>query len=673
MAEHLDARIGTTELALLALKSGLRTSSGARVENDKVLRAFRSDLPRGFGHFLVVDGSGNNIGSSEVDSSGGVLADNFAAQGKPLSYGFRIAGPLRPFGNRGSQALAVIYPLDSAGSRIIGLIPLSAIQREVLRRDIPDASLAALVRNSGEVITSSASTSYWMGRRIEIAAATGADSAGRVGTLIGQNGASLYAAYAPSEHAPLGIVVGTPESLAFAKARRDMWRAIGWGALAFFLGVLLASTQATKIIRPLYELESDAATLGAGDLNHRSRIDSSDELGRLGRSINAMAERLQRREAEALQAQKMESVGQLAGGIAHDFNNLLTVIGGRLELLASGDQLSADAQEDIGEMRGATTRAVSLTRQLLAFSRKQLLRPRVIDLNAVVDEIEPMLRRLIGEDIQIVIAREPQLERVLADSSQIHQVLMNLCLNARDAMPAGGLLRIETRNQAVSPEDEDENLPAGRYVVVSVADTGQGMDEPTKARIFDPFFTTKPAGKGTGLGLATVYGIVRQSGAKITVDTAPGRGSTFYTYFPASDAEFTGEYAVASSEDARGTETILLVEDERSVRELATKILESRGYKVIAASHGGDAMQFVQGSEQKIDLVLTDVVMPGMSGRELVENLTRLRPGIKVLYMSGYTDDEIVKRGLFDPNVDFIQKPFSAEQLGAHTREALDG
>jgi signal transduction histidine kinase/CheY-like chemotaxis protein len=463
--------------------------------------------------------------------------------------------------------------------------------------------------------------------------------------------------------------------LAFAKARRDFWRAIGWGLLASFLGVVLAWTQASRIVRPLEQLAEDAAVLGGGELGHRSRIHTTDELGHLAESINAMAETLERREAEAIQAQKMESVGQLAGGIAHDFNNLLTVISGRLELLAAGENLTADELEDVGEIRAATTRAVSLTRQLLAFSRKQLLRPKIVDLNSIMDEIEPMLSRLIGEDVQIVIVRDPALGHILADPGQVHQVLLNLSLNARDAMPNGGLLRIETRNESVTREaaQKIQGIQPGDYVVMTVTDTGHGMDERTMARIFDPFFTTKPAGKGTGLGLSTVYGIVKQSGATITVASARGKGTTFRVYFPVTDAPPTGEHRVVRLEAPKGTESILVVEDERAVRDLATKILESRGYKVLSAAHGGDALQIIAGSQRRIDLVLTDVVMPGMSGRELVESLRRARPGIKVLYMSGYTDDEIVRRGLLDPAVGFIQKPFTAEELALKVRDALDG
>jgi two-component system, cell cycle sensor histidine kinase and response regulator CckA len=376
-------------------------------------------------------------------------------------------------------------------------------------------------------------------------------------------------------------------------------------------------------------------------------------------------------EAELRQSQRMETVGQLAGGVAHDFNNLLTAINGRTEFLAESKNLDASQREDVEEIRLAAERAASLTRQLLAFSRKQVLTPRVIDLNEVVGTMEPMLRRLIGEDILVQIVQQPGLGHVMADKGQLEQILLNLCLNARDAMPNGGVLKIETGSASAAVPGVSATPPqASRIVMLSVSDTGQGMDDHTREHIFEPFFTTKPEGKGTGLGLSTVYGIVQQSGATIAVDTALGRGTSFKISFPRTDAELST--LERSPLRRAGSERLLLVEDERAVRELAERIFRARGYKVTATGEGKEALHAFAAAPDEIDLVITDLIMPGMSGRELVQALHQIRPDLKALYISGYTEDEIIRRGLHDPSVAFLQKPFTADELSDRVRSLLD-
>jgi PAS domain S-box-containing protein len=385
----------------------------------------------------------------------------------------------------------------------------------------------------------------------------------------------------------------------------------------------------------------------------------------------------ERRELEhqLRQAQKMESIGRLAGGVAHDFNNILTVITGRADFLIGAPNLIGEQEGDLQEIKTAADRAGDLTRQLLAFSRKQLLQPRLVDLNREVDQVEPMLRRLIGEDIEIVVVRGKNLGRVMADPGQVNQVLLNLALNARDAMPSGGLLTILTANEpgTMNGNGSDRKSPGDDSVMLEVRDSGCGMDEATAARIFEPFFTTKGEGKGTGLGLATVYGIVKQSGGTISVHSAPEMGTTFRIVFPAADAIDPAKLVrdKAETSDA-GSETILLVEDDSSVRDLAQRVLEMRGYTVLPASDGADALRIALGPDVLIDLIVTDVVMPGMNGREFVEALSGRTPGIPVLYMSGYTDDDIIRRGLSDSKVAFLQKPFDAKSLARLVRSVLD-
>ncbi len=380
-------------------------------------------------------------------------------------------------------------------------------------------------------------------------------------------------------------------------------------------------------------------------------------------------------EEQFRQAQKMEAVGQLAGGVAHDFNNLLTVITGYSEILL--DEIPEDnpGRRHAREIRGAADRATELTRQLLAFSRKQVLQTKVLDLNTVVGSMQGMLRRLIGEDIMLVTRPGANLGRVKADPMQIEQIILNLAVNARDAMPKGGTLMIETENVHLDASYARQHAGAaeGDYVMLAVSDTGCGMDAETRSHIFEPFFTTKEKGKGTGLGLAMVYGTIKQSGGYIWVYSEPGQGSSFKIYLPLVKAEAESAPAEPARIDENcGKETILLVEDEFSLRELVRTTLHSKGYVVLEASDGKDALNLCERYHGSIDLMLTDVVMPGMSGRELADRLKQLRPGLRVLYMSGYTDSVAVHRGVLDPKMSFIQKPFTLDALARQVRKTLD-
>jgi len=381
-----------------------------------------------------------------------------------------------------------------------------------------------------------------------------------------------------------------------------------------------------------------------------------------------------RLEEQFQQAQRLESVGRLAGGVAHDFNNMLAVILGYAELMLTDLSPGDPHFEKVRQILEAGVRSRNLIRQLLAFSRKQVLQPEVLDLNAVVKNLEKMLRRLIGEDIELTARLAENLGAVEADPGQIEQVIMNLAVNARDAMPEGGKLSIETGEVRL---DEDyarnhKGVRPGEYVMLAVTDTGQGMDKMTQAKIFEPFFTTKEQGKGTGLGLATVYGIVKQSGGNIWCYSEPGRGTTFKVYLPRVRAEPEGRAEVQAGEAApSGLEHILVVEDESTVRLLLDRVLGSLKYRVTVAADGPQALELVEGRGLRPDLVITDVVMPGMSGRELVERLRKDRPDLKVLYMSGYTDNAIVHHGVLDPGTPFLQKPFTRHSLAAKIREVL--
>ena len=403
----------------------------------------------------------------------------------------------------------------------------------------------------------------------------------------------------------------------------------------------------------------------------RLRVENEEFLRRLRAANDDLERRVRERTEELLQAQKMEAIGQLAGGIAHDFNNQLFVINGYTELLLKRFAADPAVRSYLEEVRRAGDHASGLTRQLLAFSRKQVLQPEVLDLNHVVKDAEKMLRRLLGEQIAIAVSCAPAIGGVLADPVQVQQVLINLSVNARDAMPEGGRLLIETAEFEVDTAAARDGLVPGRYVVLKVEDNGTGMDEATRARIFEPFFTTKEKGKGTGLGLSTVYGIVQQSGAHLSVESEPGRGTAFRIFFPRTqpDAAAAGG---AQEAPAGGSEIVLLAEDERAVRELLGNSLQAAGYTVLAAGDGVEALRLSRQWKGHIHLLLTDVVMPHMGGPELAEQLRLLRPDTRVLYVSGYTDEAIIHQGVLDPSFAFLNKPVAIGELLRKVREVLD-
>ena len=396
-----------------------------------------------------------------------------------------------------------------------------------------------------------------------------------------------------------------------------------------------------------------------------------DPDGRIG-GVVEVAEDVSERfflEEQLRQAQRMESVGRLAGGVAHDFNNLLSIVNGYCDLILDSLDKGDPLRSEVGEIRKAGERATSLTRQLLAFSRKQVLKPRPLCLNTILEQMEKMLKRLIGEDIELSMARAADLRAVEADPGQMEQIVMNLAVNARDAMPTGGKLIIETRNAEI--DETDGTMGPGPYALLSMSDTGHGMEPAVLNRIFEPFYTTKERGKGTGLGLSTVFGIVKQSGGDIRACSEKGKGSTFEIFLPETKKEPEG-FVPRKASKAGGTETLLIVEDESAVRELARRILESAGYKTLEAANGGEALLLCERFGSGIALVLTDIVMPGMSGKELYERLSRINPAMKVVYMSGYTDNAIVHHGILDRETHFINKPFTVNDLLSKIRIALD-
>ncbi len=490
------------------------------------------------------------------------------------------------------------------------------------------------------------------------------------------------------------LIIETDMGVVRGMLLRNRMKLVKTGALILAGVLLLGITATTLLVRPLKKLEREAREVVREFTGEELAPDlRGNEIDTLAAANHRMVEAIRnhisaREEAETAlrqsgeqlrQAQKMEAIGRLAGGVAHDFNNLLTVINGYSDVLLRRLGETDPARREVGEIQKAGERAAALTRQLLAFSRKQVLEPKPVRLNNVVSGMSTMLRRLIGENVVLATVLDSDVWTVVADPGQVEQVVVNLVVNARDAMPSGGTITISTSNAALdAPEDRDGYvLPAGRYARIGIADTGCGMDEETKARMFDPFFTTKERGKGTGLGLASVYGIVKQSGGHILARSAPGLGTSFEVYFPMAretdgDAAKSAETVTNRAEPVRSGETILLVEDEEAVLELVTEGLTGDGYRVLAAGNAFEALSLLERHSRPIDLLLTDLMMPGMNGIDLARRLMPLHHGMKVLLMSGYSEEEIGKFVEKEPGTAFLHKPVTPSILSRKVREVLD-
>jgi signal transduction histidine kinase/ActR/RegA family two-component response regulator len=546
----------------------------------------------------------------------------------------------------------------------------------------PPGVLSQLVGRNATILLGNARGGAWTDLSHVVPAPPVDTSQNGIREYRGADGDGRLGAVAHIRGTPWAVWVEFRRSQVIAPARTFLNRMLVTAGIVVLLAAALVRTVTRRMTTPLTELTSAAESIAGGDYTRRVAVDRRDEIGRLGAAFNAMGGQIEKdiSERRALedqlrQSQKMEAIGRLAGGVAHDFNNLLTAILGYTNFVLEDLDKTHPVRRDVEEIRKAGESASSLTRQLLAFSRRQVLQPQIVDLNEIVRKMDGLLRRLIGEDITLSSRPGERLDPVFVDPGQMEQILLNLAVNARDAMPHGGILTIETANVLLDESyvAHHRGASVGPHVTLAVSDNGTGMTGETLSHVFEPFFTTKPRGEGTGLGLAMVYGIVKQSGGSIWVYSEPGKGTTFKISFPrAAEEEPVPAPTPVVMDALDGGETILVAEDQPEVRALAHKTLTRHGYTVLEARSGTEALEIVRAYQGPIHLLLTDVIMPVMSGRELVTELSRSHPEIRILYASGYTDDAIVRHGMLDPGAAFLQKPFNPRSLLLKIREVLD-
>jgi signal transduction histidine kinase/CheY-like chemotaxis protein len=680
LAAHQESLVAGAQQLIHALSQlpEVRRRDAARVHD---LLAGIHRLNAQYSNLFIADAAGT-VWAQALDQPPFSAADRryfkqAVASGR-LSSGEYLIGR-----SSGKPTLTFAQPFRDARGELAGIICIG-LDPGLYRRFLPPSALAGgmnylLLDHRGVVIARGSDEARFVGRPFPPVLFEGAlgGNEGEVATTVSMAGderlVSRRRLWLPGEDRPyLLVLTSVPTAGLRAGADRATLRDVGLLLLVLFAAASLAWLLGERSIAgPLRRLESATRRVAGGDLQVRvAGAPGSREVEALARSVDDMARQLDERERARrhseqlyLQSQKMESVGRLAGGIAHDFNNLLTVINGHCALLRDTLTDRPDALEDLEVIRSAGESAGSLTRQLLAFSRKQLLQPRVVDLNLLLAGTDRMLRRVLGEDVRLVTHLAPGLWPIRADPGQVEQVVMNLAVNARDAMPRGGTLTLETANVLLPPGGEGPRSAGDEdHVLLAVSDTGEGMDAATLERLFEPFFTTKNE-RGTGLGLSTVYGIVTQSGGRVAVESAPGRGTVFRVHFPRERDVVAPPPGVERSAADPGTRTILVAEDSDPVRALMRDVLELRGHRVLDARSGEEAVALSEQHAGPIDLLLADVVMPGMSGRELAERLGASRPELRVLYVTGYTDDRILTEGLLQARIDLLEKPFTPDAL----------
>jgi len=643
----------------------------------------------------VTDGKGTVTCSAAAAPSRSLSDRTYfqrALSSKKFAVGEHIVGR-----QTGRSSLPFAVPvLDEAGEVqqvVFATFDLVVLSGSLITADWPGNAILMITDRNHTVLAIHPGGLEWIGRSLEkdpLTAQMGVRPSGFAEHV--EHGTAEVMAFNRVQPLESGLIVrvNVTKTQGRAAAIWAMARtllAFGLVSCLIIVGARVASNR--FLLRPIAQLTGASRKLAAGDLSARVAANTTiPELHELAKSFDGMAAALEERESARLiegmerkdleqqyhRSQKMDAIGRLAGGIAHDFNNMLTAILGYCELLLDDPGLPESHRADIREIEKAGKTAAQLTRQLLAFSRREVVAPVVLDLNAIISSIDNMLHRLVGEHIEMKGALAHDLHAVKADRAQIEQVILNLAVNARDAMPQGGRLTIETANVHLPDGVASAYLacPPGDYVMLAVSDTGSGIEPDVLQHLFEPFFTTKGHGKGTGLGLPTVYGIAKQNNGGIVVESALGQGSVFRIYFPSSQEPIVDEaQAPAVERSGSGKATILIVEDDPGIRELSTKILSRYGYNVLVAEGGEEAREVSKRHDGAIDLLLSDVVMPGMSGPKVAEMLTSMRPELKVLFMSGYSDNAVVRHGVMERDVPFLQKPFTPEGLANKIVEVL--
>ena len=689
-ARTLDGSIAEAQTLLLSLSRELDPSAPAE-RNDVVLRSLFEAAPVQYANIWFADTAGNNIGAARLPAEGRAALS--IRERRYLRTALRtrkfVVGEVVPAAELPGNPLVLsfVFPVTSADSSVVLAVLGASIQLDSLEairaaHALPIGSVLTVLDSTGTVVIRSADAAGWIGRTFndERTRRNFAKNEG-VGEGKSADGTVRLASYKGLERITWMAYIGVPARYTTDLIKRQFLRDLVTGALITLLFLVVGYLLALRIITPIEALTADARAIADGDMARRSTIVSDDEVGDLAGAFNRMADTVEERNAalqksqeQLLHAQKMDALGAFAGGIAHDFNNYLSAIVGHAELAESALSSNDPVREDIRQILSASARAADLTRQILVFSRKQVVELHMLDLNEVLRGIERMLLRVAGASRSLTLALSPTPLPVLADHGQLEQVIVNLVANARDATGEGGVIQISTACVPLASVDQKTSrVTTSQHVQLVVTDNGVGMSPQTQDRIFDPFFSTKDRGHGTGLGLAIAYGIVEQSGGSIAVDSTLESGSTFTVSLPiGTDATvLTPAPADIGLREATGGARILLAEDDAAVRASTARLLERLGYTVTSAPDGIVALQLLQDSVTPFDLLLTDIVMPGMSGSVLVEHARRLHPEMAVLLMSGYADDDAALKALAADTVACLPKPFSISELSAFVRRVL--
>ncbi len=700
VARRLDDLVHEYRGVLTVAAHTVRPDIGDLRMRDSLLAAISRDLPPYITNLSLYSRDGVNLGHTFPYGTRerALIADRAyfmsALQTKRLTIGAPIVSRLT-----GRRVVAVVLPVvgfdNSVRAIVAATLELDRLLQLLELPKLPEQSVVSVIDTGGFMVARSVDARNWVGRNVAYSESVRQILTERSGEgdVTGLDGVRRYETVGASQEAPWVVTVGVPPELVYGQASARTTQGVLTGILSLLGGLALAAYFAQRIGRPVRRLTQDAIAFGHGDATRRADVEAAGPMRPLAVAFNGMADELEKRardsensrrlaessEAQLRQVQKMEAVGQLAGGVAHDFNNLLTVI--LSHVYFARDELSKLEQgnsvgESLSEIQAAAARAAELTRQLLTFARRQPMTPQIVDLNQITTGIDRLLRRVLGEDIELATLLSPALWQTAADATQVEQILINLAVNARDAMPDGGRLTIETGNVVLGKDyaEAQSDVTPGEYVMASVTDTGTGIAAEHLPRIFEPFFTTKPLGAGTGLGLAVCYGIAKQHGGHIAACSELGHGATFRLYLPRTARASAAAVQVDGTTPAQGgSETILLVEDMESVRSIAARTLQQQGYQVLTAGDGVDGIRVADAFGGPIDLVLTDMVMPRVGGRELAAALKARRPDIKVLYTSGYAKHATLTRhgpGVSEP---FLAKPYVPEVLLRKVRGVLDG